>query len=145
MGQLFVFFIIKEFGSLVNVTVTISRKFFRYVRFHVFAASMFFYFAFLVRSVVCSASAVSTSLASMLLLFCVLLVVSCEACTAVSKRAAGLFRCGGLKELVPRFCEGRGAVFEDKSPLSSPGTAEPVSTLPPQDSQSMPHIRPPPD
>ncbi|CAM9426305.1 unnamed protein product [Ascophyllum nodosum] len=28
MGQLFVFFIIKEFGSLVNVTVTISRKFF---------------------------------------------------------------------------------------------------------------------
>ncbi|CAM9674799.1 unnamed protein product [Scytosiphon promiscuus] len=27
-GQLFVFFIIKEFGSLVNVTVTISRKFF---------------------------------------------------------------------------------------------------------------------
>lgn len=29
MGQLFVFFIIKEFGSLVNVTVTISRKFFR--------------------------------------------------------------------------------------------------------------------
>lgn len=28
-GQLFVFFIIKEFGSLVNVTVTISRKFFR--------------------------------------------------------------------------------------------------------------------
>lgn len=32
MGQLFVFFIIKEFGSLVNVTVTISRKFFRCVR-----------------------------------------------------------------------------------------------------------------
>lgn len=29
VGQLFVFFIIKEFGSLVNVTVTISRKFFR--------------------------------------------------------------------------------------------------------------------
>ncbi|CAM9639928.1 unnamed protein product [Ectocarpus fasciculatus] len=27
-GQLFVFFIIKEFGSLVNVTVTVSRKFF---------------------------------------------------------------------------------------------------------------------
>ncbi|CAM9557658.1 unnamed protein product, partial [Ectocarpus sp. 6 AP-2014] len=30
-GQLFVFFIIKEFGSLVNVTVTVSRKFFRCV------------------------------------------------------------------------------------------------------------------
>ncbi|CAM9291615.1 unnamed protein product [Discosporangium mesarthrocarpum] len=28
IGQLFVFFIIKEFGSLTNVTVTISRKFF---------------------------------------------------------------------------------------------------------------------
>lgn len=37
MGQLFVFFIIKEFGSLVNVTVTISRKFFRCVVVRVLA------------------------------------------------------------------------------------------------------------
>lgn len=36
LGQTFVFYIIKEFGSLVNVTVTISRKFFRYGSFYTY-------------------------------------------------------------------------------------------------------------